>query len=238
MAKKAPKYGGYSGASQASTVDTSALNKKMASASAPAPAPQTLPSGAPYTPNFSSGGGGSYGGGGGSYAAAASTPAPPPMDPNAWLNAGADQAYQAQMAALQKALSDYQADNTHQKDQYTTDFTKSLGQLGWTPGATNANDVNGGQWNFTDQNTASGKAYQNQLNDFASRGLLQSSLYGQANNDLLRSLTDQLSGLETSKSNFMTNLAQQLSAYQNQNTASQQQAKADALARYSAQFGV
>lgn len=98
--------------------------------------------------------------------------------------------------------------------------------------------MNGGSWNFNDQNTASGKAYQNQLNDFASRGLLQSSLYGQANNDLIRSLTDQLSGLETSKSNFMTNLAQQLSAYQNQNTASQQQAKADALARYAAQYGV
>lgn len=237
MAKKAPKYGGYSGGSQASTVDTKALDKKMASATASAPAPQTLPSGAPYVPNFSGGGGGSYGGGGySSYTASASTPAPA-MSADDWLNAGADQAYQAQMAALQKALSDYQADNTHQKDQYSTDFTKSLGQLGWTPG-TNADDVNGGQWNFTDQNTASGKAYQNQLNDFASRGLLQSSLYGQANNDLLRSLTDQLSGLNTAKSNFMTNLAQQLSAYQNQNTASQQQAKADALARYSAQFGV
>jgi len=236
MAKKAPKYGGYSGASQASSVDTAALNKKLAAATASAPAPQTLPSGAPYVPSYSSGGGGSYGGGGySSYAASAPAPA---VDPDAWLNAGGDQAYQAQMSALQKALSDYQADNTHQKDQYTTDFTKSLGQLGWTPGTVNPDDVNAGAWNFQDQNTASGKAYQNQLNDFASRGLLQSSLYGQANNDLLRSLTDQLSGLETSKTNFMTNLAQQLSAYQNQNTASQQQAKADALARYSAQFGV
>ena len=88
MAKKAPKYGGYSGGSQASTVDTKALDKKMASATASAPAPQTLPSGAPYVPNFSGGGGGSYGGGGySSYTASASTPAPA-MSADDWLNAG------------------------------------------------------------------------------------------------------------------------------------------------------
>lgn len=199
-----------------------------APASSPAPAPQQSSS-----PNYSYDSGGSYGG----YSAPASAPTPPPPSPDQWMNAGADQAYQAQISALAKALSDYRADNQHQQDQYNTDFSKSLDTLGWTPGA-NATDVNGGSWNWNDQNTASGKAYQNQLNDFASRGLLQSSLYGQANNDLVRSLTDQLTGLQTAKSNFMTNLAQQLSAYQNQNTASQQQAKADALARYAAQYGV
>jgi hypothetical protein len=157
-----------------------------------------------------------------------------------------DASYQAQLAALTKALADYQADNTAQQTKYNTDYGTSLKNLGWSPAAEGAVDnpltpnidESKGAWNLTDTNTASGRAYNNQQNDFASRGLLQSSLYGEANNNLMRSLSDQLSGLDTAKQNFTDDLVRQLTTYKDQNVAQQQQAKADALARYSAQYGI
>lgn len=214
-------------------------------ASAPAPAPAPAPSyyngdsgGNNYSSQYIGGGGG-----GGSFAAAAPAPS---VDPTQWLNAGGDAAYQAQIAALTKALSNYESDNTAQSSKYDVDYGTSLKNLGWAGAAdgmvddpsTPSVDESKGSWNLQDQNTASGRAYQNQLNDFASRGLLQSSLYGEANNNLMRSLSDQLTGLDTAKTNFMDDLTRQLTTYKDQNNASQQQAKADALARYSAQFGI
>jgi len=177
--------------------------------------------------------------------AAAPAPAPAPaMSQDQFI--ASDAGYQAQLAALTKALSNYQADNTAQVSKYNTDFGTSLKNLGWNPAAAGAVDdpstpnidESKGGWNTTDTNTASGRAYENQMNDFASRGLLQSSLYGEANNNLMRSLSDQLSGLNTGKQNFMDNLTSQLTAYKDQNLAQQQQAKADALARYAVQFGI
>lgn len=159
--------------------------------------------------------------------AGAAAPAAPGVSEASFLVS--DPGYKAQLAALTKALSDYQASNNTQLSQYNTDYGKSLKSLGWDPTAKD--------WNTQDQNTSSGRAVQNLNNDFASRGLLQSSLFGEADNNLMRSLNDQLSSIDTAKQNYSTNLAQQLAAYKNQNLASQQQAKADALARYAAQYG-
>ena len=145
-----------------------------------------------------------------------------------------DASYLAQIAALKKAMEDYSADSGAQKSKYETDYGDTLRNLGWTPDNAETADVDEAAWNLTDQNTSAGRAFTNQQNDFAGRGLLQSSLYGTANDNLTRSLNDQLGGINSSKQTFMDDLARQLSAFTSDNTLSTQQAKAEALARRAA----
>lgn len=154
-----------------------------------------------------------------------------------------DSAYQAQLAALTKALSDYQADQTNQNSQYDTQYNQGLASLGYQAPGAGPDGVSGtgddpGPWNFQDLNTSAGRSYDNQLNDFASRGELQSSGYGQALDNLTRSLNTQKGSMDTSRQGFEDNLASQLSSQQNQNTLSLQQAKADSIARRAAQYAL
>lgn len=165
-------------------------------------------------------GGGSSGGGGG----VAPMAAPAPVSEEDYL--AGDSAYQAQIAALARALQDFQADDTAKRTQYNTDFGTTLKNLGYNEGTK--------AWATGDTNTAAGRSYQNQLNDFAGRGLLQSSLYGTAVDNLMRSLNDQLSGINTAKTNFLSDQDRALSQYKNQNTLDSQQARAEALARRAA----
>jgi hypothetical protein len=159
-----------------------------------------------------------------------------------WLSG--DATYQAQLAALQQALADSQSDFTNQKTKYDTDYNDSLKNLGWVqpmvddPSTPDINEAAAGKWNLDDLNTSSGRAYQNQENDFAGRGLLQSTLYANANDNLMRSLNDQLGGVNTGRQNFLSDLATQQTTAQNQNNASQQQARADALARMAASLAL
>jgi len=152
-----------------------------------------------------------------------------------WLSG--DSAYQAQLAALQRALFDSTADYTAQGTKYNTDYNDSLKGLGWMqalqddPTTQGVNESTPGGWNFQDQNTAAGRAFTGQQNDFASRGLLQSSLYGTAQDNLTRSLNDQLGSVNAGRQTFLDDLTRQQASGQNENALAQQQARAEALAR-------
>lgn len=180
--------------------------------------------------------GGGYGGGGGGYGGGFDMGgmAPVVAAPNEEDYLAGDSSYQTQIAALKGALDRYTADSTLQRTNYTTDYGKSLRDLGYTEG------LNGqpGQWNWDDVLTASGRAYQNQLNDFASRGMLQSQGYADANEGLQRQLGQQYDQMLTNKTNFMTDLDRQLANYQAENTSSQQAARAESIARRAAQYGL
>lgn len=205
---------------------------------APVPIPKTAPapggggtgSVSPYSY------GGSIGGGGG---AALAAPAPP-MSEADWL--AGDQSYIRQMAALKAALDNFIADQGAQTTRYNTDFNEGIKQLGWMgrPQAEGDSgwESEGGTWNETDQNTASGRAFTNQLNDFASRGILQSSLFGTARNDLQRSLNDQLGSVVTGRRNFLDDLIRQRTSYTQENENSGRSAREEALARMAAQIGL
>lgn len=174
------------------------------------------------------------GGGGGGFAAM-SAPAAPRQSDDDYLASGSDAAYTAQLAALAKALADNEADITAQTTKYNVDYGDTVKNLGWIQDDPATKDVNEGAWNFKDLNTAAGRSFQNQQNDFAGRGLLQSSLYGTANDNLTRSLNDQLTGINTGKQNFMNDLDRQKTSFQNDNKLSQQQARAEAIFRRSQQ---
>lgn len=179
-----------------------------------------------------SGGGGSYGGGGGGSYDVGVTPVAPPVvtPPSEEDYLAGDSGYTTQLSALQSALQRYIADSDFQRKNYETDYGKSLRDLGYDEGKK--------AWNWTDQLTASGRGYQNQLNDFGARGMLQSSGYADAFNELQRMLGQQYDSLSSAKTNYMTDLDNQIANYKGENTASQQAARAEALARRAAQYGV
>lgn len=195
----------------------------------PAPAPSTP---RPYQkePSYSAG---PYinSGGGGQYSAYGAMQEPPVVAPPSEEDyLAGDSAYQTQFAALKAALERYKADQQLERSKYETDYGTSLRDLGY--------DEGNKAWNWTDQLTAAGRAYQSQLNDFASRGMLQSQGYADANSDLQRLMNDQYGQMSTNKNNFMTGLERALANYQGENTSSQQAARAEAIARRAAQYGL
>ena len=201
-----------------------------APASAPAPSSNTR---APL--NYSSGPSQqqSYGGpslpystmGGGGPQAAPIVSAPSEED---YLSG--DAGYQTQLSALTGALQRYLADADFQRKNYETDYGKSLRDLGYDEGAK--------AWNWNDELTASGRGYQNQLDDFGARGMLQSSGYADAFQELQRMLNQQYESMSGAKTTFLNDLNNQTANYKAENTASQQAARAEALARRAAQFGL
>lgn len=200
------------------------------------PPSYTTPVGS-YTPvsNYSGGGAPSY-----SISYAPPPPPPPPPNKDQWI--ADDPGYKAQVDALVKALEDYQTNYDAEIDQYDVGYTKGIKQLGWDytkldDPMTEANE-GVGAWNLTDMTRTSGRSYQNQLNDFAARSMLQSSLYAQAVSDLMRSLDEQLGNINTARMDFRNDKQRALTAYQTDNESQKNLAYADAASRYSALFGV
>jgi hypothetical protein len=165
-------------------------------------------------------------------------PAPPSITPEQ------DPTYLAQLAALQAALNNYGATYNNNVSNYNTSYGDALKNLGWSAAGKGAVDdpltpnidESKGRWNTSDQNTAAGRGYENQLNDFAGRGMLQSSYYATALNDLFRSLNDQRGSIDTAKTNYLQKLLSDKTDYTLQNKVSQQNARAEALARIAAGF--
>lgn len=186
------------------------------------------------TPSYDGGYDGGYSGGGGYGGGGDYSPAPVVATPSEEDYLAGDSAYQTQLAALKGALERYISDSGLQKANYQTDYRTSLRDLGYSENPAGA----GGNWNWEDMTTASGKAYQNQLNDFASRGMLQSQGYADSANDLQKMLNQQYGQLSTNKNNFMSDLERQIANYTAENTSGSQAARGEAIARRAAQYGL
>lgn len=169
-----------------------------------------------------------YGGGGGGGYAAPAAVAPPRMSDVDWL--GQDAGYASSLAALEQKLRDFEVENTSTRTKGIQDYDNSLLRLGW-----NAPTEGGeGSWNQDDRSTAYGNAYQGQMGDFASRGLLQSTLYDQARNDMVGNFNRQRTDMGTAQTNFMEELARALSTQQTNTQLGKDQARVEALARRAA----
>lgn len=171
-----------------------------------------------------------------------------------------DTVFQAQKNALQAALDAYLADTEAQKQTYSTNYGESLRKLGftgdqgaldkakWDPTENNGQgrweDPEGNpfagkiNWNQTDTNTASGRGFENALNDFASRGTLQSSAYQRAYNNLQRQLNEQLASTASSKQTAMGEFDRAQAAKKSEKTTSEATASQEALARIKAAYGI
>ena len=197
----------------------------------PTPQPKSSPSYGGGSRSYSGGGGYGGGGGGGGGVGSLSVQSAIPSESD-YLKG--DATYQATISALAKQLANFNTDIDTQLSNRKVDYDKALQQLGYIMPAKGATE---GTWNFEDQMTAAGRAYQAMLNDFASRGMIQSSGYGEAQNDLTRTLNEQFKGLETSNKQFIDDMGRQKTKAADENTAAQQAARAEAILRRSAQYG-
>lgn len=187
---------------------------------------RTYTSSSPYSGGGGSGGGGTSGGGGG-HSHGSSGAAKKPTK-KSYLKT--DSIYQTQRAALTAAMQRYLADASYQRTNYDTDYAKANRELGYDP-KTKA-------WNLSDLMTASGRSYQGQLDDFAARGMLQSTGYAQEANNLLRTLQQQQSSMADARARFGTDLDRDVANYKAENTASLQAARAEAIARMAAKYSL
>lgn len=195
------------------------------------PGPPTMsPSAVSPSAASSGGGGGSFGGGGGYGVAAAA--APPRLSDDEWLKQ--DSQYKSAVAALEQKLRDFKVENTSMREKGTQDYDNSLLRLGWVKPTEEGGT---GSWNQEDRSTAYGNAYQGQMGDFASRGLLQSTLYDQARNDMLGSFNRQRTDMDTAQTNFLEELARALSTQKSDTQLGKDQARVQALARRAAAEG-
>ena len=172
--------------------------------------------------------GGGGGGGGGSYASAVAPAPAPRISDDYWL--GQDSQYKSSLSALEQKLREFEVENTSTRTKGTADYETSLNRLGWMKGAEGA----GGDWNRDDRTTSFGNSYQGQMSDFASRGLLQSSLYDQANTDLLGNFNKQKTDYDTSQTNFLEELGRALAGKKADTQLGRDQARVEALARRAA----
>jgi hypothetical protein len=144
--------------------------------------------------------------------------------------------YLASISALDEALRAFDEQDTGARDRYDLDFKKGLGDLGYKD--ENIDDDIPGMWDWNDMLTASGRGYQTNTNDFASRGMLQSQGYLDSLRMLERSLEDQRGAMGTARQGFTAEQDAAKTNYKNQDTAARATAMADAISRLNSGLGL
>lgn len=154
-----------------------------------------------------------------------------------------DDGYKAQLASLMAALEGFETEQKAGRSRFDTDFSQGINSLGFKPTANNFGGVGasagadgtvtttGGEFDYDDENTAAGRGAISQMNDFASRGMLQSSDFGRATDLRNRNLNSQLLSMVDSRRRFGEDQTNQLAGFTGENNASQQAAKTAALMR-------
>ena len=149
-----------------------------------------------------------------------------------------DAEYNAQIASLNKALQDYETGAQQRADRYGQDFRTGVQQMGYRPTGPsgfgdilaeqdpNAVQAVGGQWDLEgqyDPYSAAAKGTRGLRDDFAARGTLRSSDFGQTFGEFQDRLDDQLTSMNLAKARFGENLQSDL-ASQRSNTEERRQA--------------
>lgn len=204
-------------------------------------APQVAPS------RRSSGGGGYSGGGGGGYDGGAVAPnafgavaeisAPQAPTDDEWWNS--DSGFQAEQGSLKTSLDSALANLTQQRTGYDTDFMTTLKNLGWGWGDnTKLDGFDKGKFDPTNQLGAYGQGLTNMNNDFASRGLMDSSFFADALTDFNTDMNNQYQNLVGGRNQFRNERAADELAANNEYQQALARARAESLARRDAQYGI
>lgn len=198
-----------------------------------APPPPPPPPPAPSVPNFSvdaaasrrlrnnvSSGGSNGGFFSNSYGGYSAPSGPPPSVPgpipsiDTFLNQ--DPTYQQQLRDYSNSLTNFLADVTRRRGSTETDYGTSQKAL------SDQRDID----------------LNNLLQDYGSRGLLRSGLYGKALGDYNTEYDKRQSDLSTREQDALSALQQQQTQYQTQNDLQQQAAREDAIRRRASQYGI
>ena len=153
--------------------------------------------------------------------------------------------YLANISALDEALRAFNSQDTTERGRYDLDYDKGLRDLGYrdtTADITTDNleeaQMGNRAWDWNDLLTASGRGYQTNTNDFASRGMLQSQGYLDSLKMLERSLEDQRGAMGTGRVNFQNERNAAKTNYANQDVAARQTAKVNAIDRLANSLGL
>lgn len=126
-----------------------------------------------------------------------------------------DSTYQEQTGMLDKELQDYMVSHEDQKRRVTEDYGKAQERMG------------------QERTTA----IERMKNDFAARGLLNSSEFSGALGEYDKSYNQQIGDLGSSNSRSLSDLLEQLGIYQTSNQNAKQAAMQDAIRRRTETFG-
>lgn len=144
--------------------------------------------------------------------------------------------YVARKAARDAALAEFESRQKGEKERYDVDYMNAMRDLGVVSEATTAEALGdatkqkldrgeqllaGGQ---NTRSTASGRAFMNQVNDFAARGLLQSGLFSRSAADLEGQLMRQIGSTQKGRANFLTGQTEKRGDFMTQQRQDQQAA--------------
>jgi len=182
----------------------------------------------------------------------APAPSPSPQGPPQSLDFR-DSSYNSQIAAIERALRDFETGAATRGQRYEQDFTTGLQRLGFNPApqamaARGADGVSVGplQGSFDlegelDRTSAAARGTRGMRDEFAGRGMLRSSDFAGGFGDFQNRLQQQLTGMETGRTRFGEDLATELSQFQTraqeQRAAAEAEAQNRALMRSLSQMG-
>jgi hypothetical protein len=166
-------------------------------------------------------------------------PKPPTL--KKWLSR--DPAYLAERASLGGTRSNALADYRNQLLNYDLDFTTALKNLGRTGykrdnTATKGKDeYKSGRWDANNQLGAYGQGLKGINNDFSSRGLLDSSFFGEGLTNFNTDMDNQLASLERSRQGYRSDNTVQVNAAETDYRNALKRAQADSAARAEVRYG-
>lgn len=158
-----------------------------------------------------------------------------------WL--GRDAAYIAEKASMGGTLNNALADYRNQLRTYDTDFTsalKNLGRTGYRQDNFNTgkkDEYRAGRWDPNNQLGAYGQGLRGINNDFSSRGMLDSSFFGEGLTNFNTDMDNQLANLEKSRQGFRSDNTVQRNSAQTDYQNALKRAQADSAARAEVRYG-
>jgi hypothetical protein len=172
-----------------------------------------------------------------------------------------DSSYNTQIAALERALRDFETGSTTRGQRYQQDFTTGLDRLGFRPApqAMAARSMEGepagggvgfatgpvqGEFDIegmADRTSAAARGTRGMRDEFAGRGTLRSSDYVNSFRDFQNRLQQQLTGMETGRTRFGEDLQTELAQFQartgEQKAAAEESARSRAIMRSIQEMG-
>jgi hypothetical protein len=166
-----------------------------------------------YSSRNTGGGGGGGGGGGSSYS-------PPkkskPKIPSLDKYLGTDSVYQSALSGSKRSLTDFISELGRRKGEANTQFTQTKGSM------------------ERDRTVSLDELRQ----EFASRGLIQSGLYGEEQGKFQQKFTEQMQALQQQQAALLADLLGQQKNYTRENDLANQQAKQEALLRRAQKYNI
>lgn len=144
------------------------------------------------------------------------TAPPKPVAPDLNKFLAGDSTYQRQLAAYNKSLADFGADQGLARSDYTTNYNNASRDIG----------------------LAKTEAAGNLEDDYASRGLLKSGLYNTALGELNTQYQNQSNDLNAQQTAFLAGLAQELNKYKTDQGVQKGNAYNEAVRRRAEQYNL